>query len=169
MFIRTQQGVGLLEVMVSLMLLAVAVLGYAAMQLKASNVSLEADNQTRAVELARDLHERMRINKEGLKQFQSGSYTGGTARPCNTSDCTPEQLAVYDFEQVKTNATNLGMSVAIHKCAGTGSTGDSRHCIYVAWGDTTPTIGTNTTDCTNGTVYQPNAQCVFMESFSYVK
>ena len=168
MFIKNQQGIGLLEVMVALMLLTVAVLGYSAMQIRANNVSIEADNQTRAVEFARDLHERMRINREGMKQFQTtGTYTGGTPPTnCRTNACSPNDLAVYDFDQVQRNAENFAMSIAIHRCPNATA---ERHCIYVAWGDTTATIGTATTDCTdNQNVYRPNAQCVFMESFSYV-
>lgn len=62
MFIDNQKGVGLLEVMVALMLLGIAVLGFVAMQLRANNISLEADYNMHAVEMARDLHERMRVN-----------------------------------------------------------------------------------------------------------
>lgn len=169
MFIKNQQGVGLLEVMVALMLLAIAVLGYAAMQVRATNVSLEADNQTRAVEFARDLHERMRVNREGMKRFQTtGTYTGGTpSTNCRTTNCTPENLAIFDFDQVQRNAENFAMSIAIHRCPNATA---QRHCIYVAWGDTTPTIGNGATDCTDdNNVYRTNAQCTFMESFSYAK
>ena len=168
MTITNQKGIGLLEVMIALMLLAVAVLGYSAMQVRAANISIEADNQTRAVELTRDLHERMRINREGMKQFQAtGTYTGttGTIPACRSTECTIDQLAVYDFNQVQANAESLAMSIAIHRCPNATV---QRHCIYVAWGDTTPTVGTAATDCTTDqNVYRPNAQCVFMESFSY--
>lgn len=176
---KNQQGIGLLEVMVALMLLAVAVLGYAAMQVKANNVSLEAESQTRATELARDLHERMRINREGITRFENTPtvFTPPTATTsttptfptaCRTGDCTPDQLAQFDFETVGTYANQMAMSVAINPCQGTGA--DSRHCIYVSWGATTPTNGANAdVDCTNGTVYHPKAQCVFMESFSYAR
>lgn len=171
MLIKQQQGVGLLEVMVALMLLAVAVLGYSAMQLKATNVSLEADNQTRAVELAQDLHERMRINREGMKAaFDAvGDYTGGTPpQDCRSNACLPAQMARFDFNAVQQQARAFNMDINIHQCPQQGGTTERRHCIYVAWGDTTPTIGAATTDCTNpNNVYHPNAQCVFMESFSY--
>lgn len=165
-----QKGVGLLEVMVALMLLGIAVLGFVAMQLRANNVSIEADNNMHAVELARDLHERMRINREGINTY-NGSYTGGTvATDCRSADCTPADLAVYDFEQVKKNAETLGMSLAIHECPKSNATDEQRHCIYVAWGDTTATIGTNTSDCTKAdATYNHNAQCIFMESLSYAR
>lgn len=172
MFIDNQKGVGLLEVMVALMLLGIAVLGFVAMQLRANNISLEADYNMHAVEMARDLHERMRVNREGMSEF-NGTYTGlakgGTFEDCRNKPCSPANLAKFDFEQVKTNAENLGMSLAIHQCP-TSSTTEQRHCIYVAWGDTTATIGATDTDCTKSdATYHHNAQCIFMESFSYVK
>ncbi|MDO4699912.1 MAG: type IV pilus modification protein PilV [Moraxella sp.] len=166
-----QKGVGLLEVMVALMLLGIAVLGFVAMQLRANNVSIEADNNMHAVELARDMHERMRINREGITEFNNaytGLATGGTFENCRLpAGCSPANLAKFDFEQVRQNAERLGMSIAIRQCP-TDNTSEQRHCIYVAWGNTTATIGDNPTDCTNDRAkYQPNAQCIFMESFSY--
>lgn len=175
MFINHQKGVGLLEVMVALMLLGIAVLGFVAMQLRANKVSIEADNNMHAVELARDLHERMRINREGLKVFQLATngymIVNNTTfnDKCRTEECEPAELAVYDFDQVRKNADNLGMQIAVRQCP-TSSTTEQRHCIYVAWGDTTATIGDSAPNCTkNDATYIDNAQCIFMESFSYVQ
>lgn len=169
--IKPQQGVGLLEVMVALMLLAVAVLGYSAMQLRATNVSLEANNNTHALEIARDLHERMRINREGITRFESGGFDKSTTpvlKNCRTTDCDADDLIIFDFHEVSNNAENLGMSLAVRECPIRAVGNNRRHCIYVAWGDTTPTTGTASTACTDDdNTYQPNAQCVFMESFSY--
>lgn len=166
-----QKGVGLLEVMVSLMLLGIAVLGFIAMQVKANNVSMEADHNTHALEIIKDLHERMRINREGTREFELGTFDATTTpalMDCRTNDCDPRNLMIFDFHQVNNNAQNLAMSLAVSECP-INALGDRRHCIYVAWGNTTPTIGADATDCVNDqNVYQPNAQCVFMESFSYV-
>lgn len=191
MFINHQKGVGLLEVMVALMLLGIAVLGFVAMQLRANKVSIEADNNMHAVELARDLHERMRINREGISTYNNSykgvpnlnpppSKTSDLNHPdnplhpknkCRNANCTPNELAVFDFEQVRKNADNLGMQIAVRQCPSPiSSTTEQRHCIYVAWGDTTATIGNSAPNCTkNDATYVDNAQCIFMESFSYVQ
>ncbi|WLF83591.1 type IV pilus modification protein PilV [Moraxella sp. ZY210820] len=167
---KSQQGVGLLEVLVALVLLGVAVLGFAALQLRAINASLEANNNVQAVSLARDLAERMRVNRDGLITYQ-GNYTGASGatansnnNTCATSYCTPAQLAQYDFAQVQQRATEMGMSVAVRNCQGITS---RRACIYVAWEDTTPTNGTGENDCTNGTTYVPNAKCIILEAYNY--
>ena len=174
--ISHQKGIGLLEVMVALSLLAIAVLGYAGMQVRSAKVGLEADNNTRAVEFARDLHERMRINREGTKVFENAYTTKTAAKNCrdddddNTdNDCTPEELARFDFSQVATNAESMAMDMAVRQCP-LNSTSEKRHCIFVAWGKTTPTIGAADTDCISDTlIYAKDAQCIFMESFSYAK
>lgn len=169
--ITHQKGIGLLEVMVALSLLAIAVLGYAGMQMRSAKVGLEADNNTRAVEFARDLHERMRINREGTKVFENAYTTKTAAKNCRTdaNGCTPEELARFDFSQVATNAESMAMDMAVRQCP-LNSTSEKRHCIFVSWGKTTPTIGTADADCISDTlVYTKDAQCIFMESFSYAK
>ncbi len=167
--ISHQKGIGLLEVMVALSLLAIAVLGYAGMQVRSAKVGLEADNNTRAVEFARDLHERMRINREGTKVFEGNYNTKTSAKNCRTANCTPNELAQFDFSEVAQNAEKMAMDIAIRQCPMAG-TAEKRHCIFVAWGKTTPTIGAADTDCISDTlIYANDAQCIFMESFSYAK
>ena len=57
-----QNGVGLIEVLVALVLLAIGVLGFSLLQLRAIDAAQEATERTMAMSLARDLAERMRIN-----------------------------------------------------------------------------------------------------------
>ena len=49
-----QRGVGIVEVMVALLLLAIGVLGFTALQLRAVSASMEAGNQVAALNIARD-------------------------------------------------------------------------------------------------------------------
>lgn len=161
---KSQQGVGLLEVLVALVLLGIAVLGFAALQLRAINASLEASNNVQAVSLARDLAERMRVNRDGLATYRNG-YTATTANnECAGKFCTPAQLAVHDFSQVQQRADAAGMSIAVRNCQGINA---ARACIYVAWDETTPTNGNGANDCTNGSTYVPNAKCIILEAYNY--
>ena len=66
-----QQGVGLVEVLVALVLLAISVLGFAALQLRAVDSSLEANKQVIALTIARDLAEKMRANPQATR---AGKY-----------------------------------------------------------------------------------------------
>ncbi|ENW26250.1 type IV pilus modification protein PilV [Acinetobacter lwoffii NCTC 5866 = CIP 64.10 = NIPH 512] len=65
MKITTQQGVGLVEVLVALILLSIGVLGFSMLQIRAMDASLDASKRIQAMNLARDLSERMRANKSG--------------------------------------------------------------------------------------------------------
>ena len=63
---RNQTGVGMFEVLVALFVLAIGVLGFAALQLRAVDATIEANDKTLAMNVARDLAERIRINRLSL-------------------------------------------------------------------------------------------------------
>lgn len=178
---HNQQGVGLIEVMVALTILAIAVLGYSAMQIRAVSTSIEAGNNVLATSLARDLAERLRVNRDGLKAIQqdSGAFIGDLnagmltidPRPttpitpdCSGAVCDAEALARHDALAVAKSARSYGMQMQVHECQGSRL---ARSCIYVSWGDTTtPTDGEGDNDCTNRTAYRPHAQCIIMEIYN---
>lgn len=168
---KSQIGVGLMEVLVALLLLSIAVLGFVALQVRAIVVSQEAAHNVQAMNLARDLSERMRMNREGL-----ASYQLGTPEECDTTYCEPAELAVYDYMQVANRAKDAGMDLAILDCQGAHAS-FRRKCVYVAWGDTIPAdIGTASASakiadgaipCTEGTSYAPGAECIIVEVYNY--
>lgn len=157
---NTQKGVGLVEVLVALVLLSITVLGFVALQIRAVEASVEAGMNVQASNIARDLAERMRVNRGGLVGYVDNSE----ADNCAISFCDATKMANYDFRQVKTRATNLGMSINVLNCQGSTLV---RKCVYVAWEGTTATDGTASTNCTNGTAYVPNAKCIIMEVYNY--
>lgn len=165
---HSQQGVGLIEVIVALVILAIAVLGFSAMQMRAVSTGVEASNNVHATNIARDLAERLRVNRRGLADLQNNGFRP-TTTDCGARVCTPEQMAQYDFAQVQERATNLGMQLAVLNCQNSPLT---RSCVYVSWGDTNPTNGEDNDpdggmDCTNGRTYNTNAQCVIMEIYNH--
>jgi len=66
---KRQTGVGLVEVLVALVLLSIAVLGFVALQIRAITASNEATMNVQATNIARDLAERMRMNRDGLAGY----------------------------------------------------------------------------------------------------
>lgn len=178
---QSQRGIGLMEVLVALVILAVTVLGFVALQLRAVNASIEAGNNVHATNIARDLAERMRVNRTGMAEYRKSASTNegyvgnlGEATPgkayteaCESKTCTPSELALDDFNQVRQRAIDTGMDVVIRECHKSKATALKRLCVYVAWGDTTPTQGNGEKDCTNNGGYRPEAQCIIMETFNY--
>ena len=158
---KYQKGVGLVEVLVALILLSIAVLGFVALQIKAVTATAEASMNVQASNIARDLAERMRMNRDGLLDYKKVANPPTT---CAESFCTPKNMAEYDFAEVSNHANDLGMSVGVLNCQGSTLV---RKCVYVAWGGTTPTNGTTTSDCTKGAAYVPNAKCIIMEVYNY--
>lgn len=165
---NNQKGVGMMEVLVALLILAIAVLGFTALQFRAISSTDEALQKVNAMDLARDLAERIRANRSAASTYVSNmnasSQTSAVSTSClGSTVCTSDQMANYDTAQIMTRANALGMKIAVPNCQVSGTV--TRRCIYVSWNKTQPTDGTNTTDCTNGGSYQPTASCVIMELY----
>lgn len=67
---NSQKGIGLIEVLVALMLLAIAVLGFTAMQMTAVKATDESLMRTRALTVMRGGAEMMRANPTGICAFK---------------------------------------------------------------------------------------------------
>lgn len=174
-----QKGVGLIEVLVALLILALGVLGFAALQLRAIDAAQEATEQTVAMNTARDLAERMRINRTALTTYRTTinaptiddsklkctSVTKVSAVPATTKKelpiCNAEEIAEHDATEILQKAKGYGQRIAVAGCVGS-----AMNCIYVAWGDTTfPSA--NISQCVDTTTgaYIANSKCLVMEAF----
>lgn len=164
--ISAQKGVGLIEILVALLILAVGILGFVALQYRAVEATSEAINRVQAMNIARDLAERIRANRDALTTYQTQIQTATNqtnfATNCITSACNGTVLADFDVSQVVNKASGLGMTMNMRTCSGNH---DGRNCIYVAWGGTSATDGTGTGDCTNGAAYNSASSCVIMETY----
>lgn len=169
-----QKGVGLMEVLVALLILSIGILGFTALQIRAVAATDEAFNRVQAMNLARDLAERIRANRTAITTYQSNLNTATqvdeTALAANskclaTTTCTNIQMANYDSAQIVSRAKVIGLSIKMPVCP--GITNSTRACIYVAWNKTTPTDTTITsaTACTKNGVYQSNSQCIVLEAY----
>ena len=171
--INNQRGVGLIEVLVALLLLTIGVLGFTALQLRAVNATEEAMLRTEAMNLARDLAEKIRTNRSAFATYTANltvAAPSSTATPAclqtnGTNPCTTAtQMANYDTAQIVNKANALGMTVSLPNCQVTGS--QNRQCVYVAWGNTKAiNSSTDNEACTNGGAYLPQAKCVVMELY----
>lgn len=166
-----QQGVGLMEVLVALFLLAIGVLGFTALQIRAIGASQEAADRSAAMNIARDLAERIRINKTALTYYKSAINNKEKETGCvgtTTSylpNCNAEKMAKYDVMEILTKADNIAQTIKIYDCVGS-----NLNCIYVAWGKTNTTtnnINTDSKKCVDSSVgtYLVDSQCLVMEAF----
>lgn len=155
-----QAGVGLVEVLVALFLLGIVVLGFSALQMRAIAASYEAGRNIQAMNLARDLSERIRINRNGLLDYKKNTNT----KDCANEFCTSKEMAEYDYRKIDGKAKDYGMELSMNNCQGSADL--KRKCIYIAWEGTTATDGSGSS-CTNGTVYLPDAKCIIVEVYNY--
>ncbi|AMW77722.1 type IV pilus modification protein PilV [Acinetobacter sp. TGL-Y2] len=163
--IRSQYGVGLIEVLVALFILAIGVMGFSVLQLRALQAMTEATDRTMAMTVARDLTDRMRINRLALSDYVTAINTKQTETDClgSTSTyvpaCNSQKIAKYDATQLLSKAESLGQTIVMKTCDGS-----SRTCIYISWGKTAITKDDVSTCMING-VYKVNAQCLVMEAY----
>lgn len=89
-------GFTLLEVLIAVTVLALGVLGLAAMQVRGLQGNHSAEQRFMATVLAQDLTERMRANAPGVRE---GRYDGGApgAVDCVVTSCTPAEMAGFDL------------------------------------------------------------------------
>lgn len=114
MMTSSEHGFSLIEVLVSVFVLTVGVIGAAGMQLTALRTAQQSAFQTRALHLAADMADMMRANVEQMRlddsanpyllvDYQSSPGTDHSpTRSCYSADrhCDAEQLALFDIAQL---------------------------------------------------------------------
>lgn len=103
-FTQKNRGVGLIEVLIAMLVMAVGILGYVGLQTTAKRTGYEALQRSTAVYLINDIVERMRSNSPALYDgnysvVNLGNGSRGNAAPvcAAPSDCSPSEIANYDL------------------------------------------------------------------------
>lgn len=198
-----QYGVGLIEVLVSLLILAVAILGFSAMQMQSIKSTSESVDRSQTLLMMRSLAEKIRANPSAIATYQDALnkvYADTFTQPSNlcvgSTTCTATDIANAEVWKLKTQLTSTGLQMDLQPCPSTGGGGTTAstnvmysYCLITAWGNTTPTIGTDnnpvkdpniandkgtmdcltprdssdTTNIKTGGKYHPKATCMFLE------
>ncbi|UCX03928.1 MULTISPECIES: type IV pilus modification protein PilV [Shewanella] len=99
-------GFSLIEVMVSLVILVIGLIGIFNLHIVAKQGSFESFQQTQASYYANDIVNRMRMNPSELSNYE-GTYNGGTSAPTKACDvaigvnsiCTNVETRLWDIYQ----------------------------------------------------------------------
>ncbi|MCX2795927.1 type IV pilus modification protein PilV [Microbulbifer thermotolerans] len=102
---KTQRGATLIEVLVSVLVLAVGLLGLAATQMMSLKNGSGAHHRYMAALAAQEIVERMRANPSGVQQGAYDGTVSGTSTSSNdcSSSCSVNELAardLYEWDQV---------------------------------------------------------------------
>jgi len=104
--LNRQHGFTLLEVLITVLILSIGLLGLASLQTKGLQYNYSANLRSQATLLAYDMLDRMRANRNasiaGLYNINLGDSV--TASNCTGSgaDCTPANMATFDKYEWKT-------------------------------------------------------------------
>lgn len=103
------RGFSLIEVLVSMLVLAIGIIGAAGMQLAAMRTGTQSSFQSAAVHLAGELADKMRANSASMKapnatnpylgiDFQGGPEQGASpSKSCYADACNSQELAQFDI------------------------------------------------------------------------
>lgn len=183
-----EKGVGLIEVVVALLLLAVAVLGFSAMQLSAVKATDESLMRTQSISVIKTLSESMRILPDSSALYKkqvndiyisstyadkslTASYCGkantyaASVKNCNTANCTSDEMVKYNVSATIKLACSKDITLNIETCPNTSDINE-RQCIIAGWNQTKPTMTDEDFSCTNANgSYKPAATCFIMEAY----
>jgi type IV pilus assembly protein PilV len=102
---RRARGVTLIEVLVTMVIVAVGLLGLAGMQVRGLSIQKDAHGRAIATQLALDIADRMRSNVGAVANYAfttaypTGTYSAPTAPDCEAAICTAVQQAQFDFDR----------------------------------------------------------------------
>lgn len=186
--IDRQQGVGLVEVMVALLLLAVAVLGFSALNMVSIKATDDSVLIANANTVMRGLSEDLRLNSNNILKYQqniqsvlsdvstSKSYceavadykTSSVTKNCDSEACTEEQLGQYNSWSTMKQACDNSVLLNMITCPGTADK-QLRQCIVTSWNGTEPVFAASSASskaCADASgVYHAGSDCLIMESY----
>lgn len=131
---KQQRGQTLIEVLVTVIVMSLGMLGMAGLQVSALQGNHQAHLDTVAANQIQDMAARIRANPAGVN---TDSYDAlGTSIPtpgknCYSASCTPGELAVFDHAQWNTANANLLPGGA----GRVTDTGGNNYWIAVLWTD----------------------------------
>lgn len=144
-------GFSLIEVLVSLVLLLIGLLGFSALQARASTAELESYQRVQALILMQDMVDRINANRSVASCYVTASYvgTGYVGTPtCSAGSAAQQTLAVDDMTawsnllqgSAETNdGNNVGAMIGARGCVSYDAA-TQRYTITLAWQGRSPTV-----------------------------
>lgn len=168
MTIRTNEtGVGLVEVLVAVLLLSVAVLGFSVLQLQAVSATDESLIRTQTLSIVRGLAENMRANSQEVDTYEDTiNDSAATKVSCTNDQCTAEQIAINESVAVTKKLKEYDVNINIVACPGTEDFSEVK-CVVAAWGDTVAELDNSSTEaCANEDgIYINGSNCIIVETY----
>lgn len=158
-----QKGISLIEVLISLLILSLGALGFAALQLKGLKTTEDANYRAHATLIAQDAIERILSNPTQRNAYLTeANYTktapgGAPPDDCVGTVCSASQMATWDISHLSWIVANSlpDGQISAAACPFTGNA----QCISVSWNGMAPTACT-----TSGGITSDNdSTCLVLE------
>ena len=131
---RQQAGFGLFEILITIVIVAIGLLGLAAMQATGLKNNQSAYRSSQATFLAYDIADRMRTNTSAISSYLMGpdeaTEKGVTGGCYSTTGCTAAQLAANDL-----NEWNAALNADLPGAVGSIVLAGDVYTISVRWDD----------------------------------
>jgi len=128
---HVQSGFTMIEILITVLVLSIGLLGLAALQVTGLKESQMAYMRSQAVLLAYDMADRIRANPAAARD---GDYSGApvsSTQDCESVDCDTSQMASYD-RNAWLNALAFLPTGTGHVDDG-GTPGDGEYTVSVCW------------------------------------
>jgi type IV pilus assembly protein PilV len=139
-----QQGALLIEVLISILLCAFGLLGFVAMQARASSAEFESYQRTQALVLIEDISSRINANRANAGAYVSADLIGAGA----LADCAGATGAALDLCEwgnlirgsTETRGTaSVGAMISARGCIERAAGSTDRYVVSIVWQGTVPT------------------------------
>lgn len=134
----TQHGFSMLEILITLVIIAVAMLGTAGLQLNALRLNKGSQFRTQAIFLASDMAERMEANKAaavlGTYAIAATNAVSVAATDCTAAACDSASLAAWDKSRWEASVSDL-LPQASWTISQTTAGNPSTYSIVIRWID----------------------------------
>jgi type IV pilus assembly protein PilV len=95
-----QSGVSLIEILASLVVVSLGILGVTALQMSGIRSANDGYLYSQAAALAEDMAERIRVNPQARARYVLAmAASHSTSTDCETSKCSSDEMASYDLRQ----------------------------------------------------------------------
>lgn len=135
-------GFALVEVMVTIVLLTIGLIGLAGLQARTALAEMEAYQRTQALILVQDMADRIVANKANAARYVGDDYGIGAAAGCSGSNGFQFDLCTWSNAirgaAEKSGAINVGTLLGGRGCIATNAT--DRYQVIIAWQGLAPTV-----------------------------
>lgn len=134
-----QRGIGLIEVLIAVLLLSVALLGLARLQLETMKGQRLSYSHTMAQVLATNLAERIHANPGGIGSYAVSDIAGRTKSDVCKTGCSAAELAAQDLNDWQDAINDSALTDAN---ANVAVSGGNQVTVTVQWQDTVTDVRT---------------------------